>query len=193
MARPQVYDDALRRRLLEATVELVGRDGYDAVSLREIARVADTSTSAVYALFGSKQALYAAVIADGFATLAAQQSGASVEGLGALARAYRTWALEHPELYRLMFDGAALDSFPAHESADDELPASLGALYEAVAARMPGAPPEEVFPRVIATWAQAHGAVSIELAGIVPDVVAPEAVFEAVLASIAAGFDRRGG
>lgn len=184
MARRAIYDDALRRRLLEATVQLVSQRGYEAVSVREIAAAADTSPTPVYALFGSKQALYGAVIGDGFSSLAAGQHGG---GLGHLGRAYRSWALSHPQLYRLMFDGGALDSFPDEESADDELPASLGPLYLAVAERMPGRTPAEVMPYVIAAWAQVHGTVTIELAGIVPEVVDPDEVFEAVLASIAAG------
>lgn len=187
MARPPIYDDALRRRLLAVTADEVARRGIDAVTMRDIARLADTSTSAIYALFGGKDALVSAVIADGFASLAHTQRATAAAGLGHLGWAYREWALSHPQLYRLMFGGDGSDSLPEDESSA-EVPLSLRPLFAAVSERMPEAPDDDVVARTIATWAQVHGAVGIELAGMVPDMVSGEAVFGAVIDSIQAAF-----
>lgn len=187
MARPPVYDDALRRRLLDVTTDEVARRGIDQVTLRDIAHLANTSTSAIYTLFGGKDALFGAVIADGFASLARTQQDTAAAGLSHLGWAYREWALSHPQLYRLMFGGDGSDSLPEEESGES-LPSSLEPLFVAISGRMPGADEEDVATRAIATWAQVHGAVSIELAGIVPDMIPAEAVFDAVIRSIDAAF-----
>ena len=99
-------DETLRRRLLDSAASLIARDGAAFVSLRSIAATAGTSTTAVYSLFGGKAELLTAVLDDGFASFAASQQEAAAAGLEALGRAYRTWALEHPILYGLMFGGS---------------------------------------------------------------------------------------
>jgi AcrR family transcriptional regulator len=51
-----------RSRLLRAAAELFASQGYDAVSVDEVAAAADRSSGAVYAHFGSKQGLLRAVL-----------------------------------------------------------------------------------------------------------------------------------
>ena len=113
MARPTVYDDDLRTRLLEETAEVIDRDGPDRVVLREIARAAGTSTSAIYTLFGGKTELLAAVIEHAFRSFGDAQLTAEPQGLRALGEAYRAWSLAHPALFRLMFG----DRMPAEHAA----------------------------------------------------------------------------
>lgn len=59
MARPRVYSDDLRDKLLDAAVEVVADRGVGALSVREVAHLAGTSATAVYSLLGSKTALTA--------------------------------------------------------------------------------------------------------------------------------------
>jgi AcrR family transcriptional regulator len=51
-----------RSRLLRAAAELFASQGYDAVSVDEVAAAADRSSGAVYAHFGSKQGLLRALL-----------------------------------------------------------------------------------------------------------------------------------
>ncbi len=51
-----------RERLLSAAAELFASQGYDAVSVDEVAAAADRSSGAVYAHFGSKQGLLRALL-----------------------------------------------------------------------------------------------------------------------------------
>ncbi len=51
-----------RSRLLRAAAELFASQGYDAVSVDEVAAAADRSSGAVYAHFGSKQGLLKALL-----------------------------------------------------------------------------------------------------------------------------------
>lgn len=188
MARPSTHDTALRGRLLEEAAELVDKEGPERVSLREIARAAGTSTSAVYALFGGKTELLAAVVEDAFASFGRAQEEAEPEGLRALGLAYRAWALRHPARYRLMFGGALA---AAHEGVDPAV--SLGALLPLARTLLGTAtpPPEADLRATIAVWAQVHGAVSLELAGITPHHISPDVVYEAVLDGIAAAHPGR--
>jgi AcrR family transcriptional regulator len=55
-----------RRRVLEAGCELFALRGFDGAAMGEIARRADLSLKALYAVFKSKNDLFEAVIADGY-------------------------------------------------------------------------------------------------------------------------------
>lgn len=182
MARPVLHDEALRERLLEITAEVVDRVGPAALSLRSVAREAQTSTTAIYALFGSKAQLLAALLNESFASFGAAQAAAAGDGLSALGVAYRRWALDHPARYRLMFGGALMMSEEC--APDPELaPASMVPLRESVERlqREGVFRPEE--PAVVAAviWAQVHGMVSIELAGTLPQEADPDALYAATL------------
>jgi AcrR family transcriptional regulator len=54
--------EATRRRLLEAARDLFGEHGYDGVTVRMIAAAADANVALVHRYFGSKAALFAAVL-----------------------------------------------------------------------------------------------------------------------------------
>lgn len=121
-----MHDDAVRRRLLEVTGEVVSTAGADAVTVRDVAARAGTSASAVYALFGSRDALLAAVADEGFARFGAHLAavprtddpGADLLGLGL---AYRRSALADPHFYRVMFAVPA----PAGGAGAPETPAPV--------------------------------------------------------------------
>lgn len=183
MARPITHDANLRSRLIDVASAMIDRDGPERFSVREVAQRALTSTSAVYTLFGSKAELIAAVIADSFASFAGAQREAESRGLRALGEAYRAWALQHPDRYRLMFSGA-LAAGPHAPGEADELDALLP-----LARTLTGAAkisPDLDLRDTLAVWAQVHGAVSLELAGVAPPWVDPAAVYAAALDAIVA-------
>ena len=98
-ARAQLVDTA--RRLLEA-------GGPEAVQARKLASEIGASTMAVYTHFGGLAELLEALIREGFIALRAHVAAVAktddpmadffVQGM-----AYRQWALENPQLYRLIF------------------------------------------------------------------------------------------
>ncbi|WP_104087901.1 TetR-like C-terminal domain-containing protein [Arthrobacter sp. GMC3] len=164
MARPILHNDDVRAQLLEEAAALVAARGVAAVSLRDIAAAAGTSTTAIYSLFGGKQELLTAVVDDGFVSFAASQSEAAPDGLLALGRAYRRWALEHPSLYSLMFTGSLgtyIDCPPTPEVASDAITPLLTAVSGGLAAISSTEPPSAVAGAV---WGQVHGLVGLELA-----------------------------
>src|SRR3954452_10991299 len=101
-------DEPGREKLLEAGRELFGRQGYDATSVAEIGARAQIAKSVLYHYFGSKAALYRAVIqADGKALVdavatAVPPAGDPGERLRPGIDAYLRFLAEHPDTWRLM-------------------------------------------------------------------------------------------
>ena len=69
MGRPRIDDDTTRDELLAAAELLIAERGIDAVTVRDVARKAGTTTRAVYVLFGSKEQLLEALARRGFELL----------------------------------------------------------------------------------------------------------------------------
>lgn len=188
MARPVSHDAALRARLIETASALVDREGPERVSLRDVARAAETSTTAVYSLFGGKADLLAAVIEDAFASFGRQQAETEPQGLRALGVAYRAWALAHPDRYRLMFGGTIED---VDEKIDPSCTRSALVPLVRTLAGSGEVDADAALRDAVAVWAQVHGAVSLELAGVAPPSVDADAVYEAVLDAILAAHPGR--
>ena len=186
MARPVVHDQHVQDRLLAVTAELVDREGPARVTLRDVAAAAETSTTAIYSLFGGKSQLLTAAVDDGFRSFGESQRDAAKDGLLGLGRAYRVWALEHPALYRLMFGGALaayVDCSPTPEVASD----SMLPLVEAVVAAQSAGALREDDPALMAMaiWGQVHGLVSLELAQMNDPATDWASIYEAALESVA--------
>ena len=110
MVRHKIYPDDLRERLIAAALERLRTHASEQVSLRELAAQCDTSTNAIYSIFGGKDALIAAVIELARAELLDQvvlfdELDESLDVFGAAGRRYRAWARRQPDLYRLIFEG----------------------------------------------------------------------------------------
>ena len=189
MARSVVHTDSLRQELLAVTADLVDRDGPARVTLRDVAAAAQTSTTAVYSLFGGKSQLLTAVVDDGFRSFGDSQVAASPGGLQGLGVAYRTWALQHPSLYRLMFGGALaayVDCQPTPEVAADAMEPLRDAVATAQAAGVLLKAPVDVV--AVAIWGQVHGLVSLELAQVGPPDADWAAAYGAALDAVARGW-----
>jgi AcrR family transcriptional regulator len=104
-----------RERLIEAARQLFARDGFDAASVRDITARARANLGAITYHFGTKEALYHAVIerfatpiADRIAAISAE-SGPPLERLASALRAFMDHIWRHPEMPRLMLRELASD------------------------------------------------------------------------------------
>lgn len=110
MARPKVHDEATGEVLLGAAVRLLREGGPDRVSVRAVAEASGTSSRAVYAVFGSKQALVDAVAERGYRGLAALVDAVPVTDDPATdlvlagVDGFRAFATKEPEVFRLTFE-----------------------------------------------------------------------------------------
>ncbi len=113
MGRPKEHDEATRAALLQAAERLIEAHGVDELSLRTLADAADTTTRAIYSLFGSKDGLLVALAMQAFAYLGdgvrrsreTADPAADLVELG--VKMYRTFVRERPALFRLAFQRIA--------------------------------------------------------------------------------------
>ncbi|HEU5470413.1 MAG TPA: TetR/AcrR family transcriptional regulator [Actinophytocola sp.] len=194
MPRPRTHDEALRVRLLDRAGVLLSTKGAGALSLRRLAADVGTSTTAVYSLFGGKPALVRELFVEAFHRFgshlrAVPRTDDPGEDLIQLGLAYRRSALADPHLYPVMFTNT-VPGFEPDEQVGQEALAALTPLIEAVRAGIAAG----VFPDVPATmvvmscWGLAHGMVSLELNGYVPEELDPDAAYERVLRANLAGW-----
>lgn len=173
MARPQLYDDELRQRLLDRAAQIIAIEGVDRLSLRRVSSLEGTSTNAIYTLFGGKDQLVECVVVEADRSFTAAQESVALtrepaEDLQALGVAYRTWALQHPSLYAVMFDGRLPGPTTAPNDSCDQPPPSLVPLTKTVSAAhdLGLLEPATVAEAVASIWAMIHGLVSLEIAGL---------------------------
>jgi AcrR family transcriptional regulator len=136
----------------DAARELLERDGPEGLAMRALAEAVGAHPPAVYRHFPDKRAVEAAVVSEGLFEVGDAMLEA-LEGaddpLTSLSGAYRSWAHEHPHLYRLAF-GKPLD---VHVDPQAEQHAGK-ALREVTKGDVNAAR---------AIWASVHGLVSLEL------------------------------
>ena len=151
---------------MEQTSRLIAERGADQASVRLVANAAGTSTSAVYALFGGRDGLLAAVIDEAGARFAAhlaavESTADPLRDLLELGMAYRSSALDDPHFYRVMFDsGPAKLGDPNEEGTFAVL---RNAAQRCIDAGLCASTDAEHMASTL--WAFVHGLVQLELAG----------------------------
>jgi len=159
---------ARERAVLEAAARVLQKRGPDGFNVRDVAKAAGASTIVVYTLFGSRDALLAALQRDGLERLAHAYSsvpeGDSLERLGGLALAYRAFALANPQYYRAL---AVAPGANAEFTRIIRASRAFRVLVEMVERCMTEGALAPRDPEVVADalWALVHGMVSFELGG----------------------------
>jgi AcrR family transcriptional regulator len=155
----QEPETGLRARLVEVGVELVAREGAQALTLREIARRAGVSHGAPRRYFPTHLELLSAIARRGFGELAERVAAVAGDGTPApraqltrLAGAYLAFALENRGMYELMFRHDLLES--GHLGLRDTSLPLFGRLVELVGLVRP-----DLDARLVAgaLWANLHG------------------------------------
>jgi AcrR family transcriptional regulator len=184
-ARGRYHHGDLRNALLERALALVAERGPEGFSLREAAREVGVSPAAAYRHFADKDALVAAIGADGHGRLAAAMERAAsrvpgapgsrtraAETLLAIGDAYVEFAVRHPSHFRVMFgpclesEGFAPGCAPSGRDAFGILVGALDDLVATGAIR-----PEARAGAEISAWAGVHGLASLLVDGAI--VLAP--------------------
>lgn len=126
MPRAKQRTPALRDHVLQVAVDTLVRDGVTGFTTRKVAVGADTSTTAVYELFGDKAGLVREVFFEGFRLLhrhfdLLEETDDPRADLLAVITSYRTFARANPVLTELMFSRpfADFDPGPAERRAGD--------------------------------------------------------------------------
>jgi AcrR family transcriptional regulator len=164
----------LRSKILNAARSLFARQGYAAVTMREIARKIGYTATALYYHFPDKESLLRELCETDFRSLSDSfrrlgRVGDPVERIRRTGRAYVDFGLEHPQHYRLMF------MTPHPQPSPDELCIERGnpeqdayaflrqAVQEALAAGRFRPDLKDADLIVQALWAGVHGVVALHL------------------------------
>lgn len=157
----------LRAALLGAALDALEEGDEAGLSLRAVARRAGVSPNAPYRHFQSKDALLSALAAQGYNELRgclvqADSRAPSGGEFIAMALAYVDFAVQRPNLFRLMFGHPCTRSTPEKSAAAS----SVAAVLEArVAAEIPARDREAV---TIGSWSLAHGFTMLIIDGKIP-------------------------
>jgi AcrR family transcriptional regulator len=185
--------DATRDALRQAAHDLLATEGPGALTVRRLAAAAGMSTMNIYSRFGGKDGVVEELYLAGFRALAEQMEGDGASGdpmsdLEACGRAYRTFALQNPTYYSVMFDR----TIPGFEPSDDARAAALGTL-EALAHKLERAMDAGLLQRhdplqvAVSVWSTCHGLMSLELKDVAPPGIDWEGAYTRTLAALLAG------
>ena len=158
----------VRRKVLEAAIEISASEGPDAVSMREVARRSQVSHQAPYHYFGDRAGIFAAIAEEGFSLFATAMSEVfdkQKRPARMCFEAYLHMAREYPGHFRVMFrrDICGIESHPATREAADRAYAALEQLVERTLNRNVSADEKAVWASVM--WSIAHGFSSLLVDG----------------------------
>lgn len=200
-ARPRAYHHGdLKAALVDAGVDILRRDGLEALTLRAVARKAGVTQAAPYRHFQDRRALMGAVAERGFqrlqdAMLASMRGAGGRLGFKAIGLAYMQFALENGPEYRLMFGSelAATDDLPSLRGTARSV---LDFVAEGIAQLQKAGLVAAGDPRLLAVtaWSMLHGLATLTLdgqvAGVAPNT---EALVEEATRVIMFGLANRQG
>lgn len=190
------HSEAQRERILAAARELFASEGYEAVSMRKIARLIGRTPTTIYLYFRDKRDLITCISEEFFTQLVAaleKETEAAIElspreALERGLRCYVRVALAHPSHYR----AALLNPMPCKEAEGIEQgamsKAAQGFLVGAVARVLPPeTPPERIAANANACWLALHGLVS--MLTVAPNCFgsAPESTLDAMVSLLSKG------
>lgn len=196
MPDPRANGSDLRRTILDRTRHLLVEEGYNNLSMRKIARAVGCSATSIYLHFENKDALFHALIDEGFERLNEALQDAAAEHpdprvrLEVLSRRYVQFGLDNPEYYEVMFllHPERMARYPAekYRRARQNLDIFGEAFHDGAEAGHFDVDDPAVAASVL--WAALHGAAALLLARRVDVRIERDAFVEAVVRHAIAGF-----
>lgn len=162
----------MRRRIVDAAVQMIVEEGYEKVSIRNIADKIEYSPATIYLYYKDKDELLYDVQSQAFATLAEEfrekiNAEDPFKRLEQLAVAYLEFSRQHPELYDLMFIIKApmntLVEKEKWENGDPSYDALHGLMQECIEKKLVKF--KDATIATLSVWGFAHGLISLHLRG----------------------------
>lgn len=161
----------LRKAILDASWQLVMKDGWQALSIRKIADAVEYSVPVIYDHFANKEAILLELTKHGFQKLNGQLEAAKEKVSGpeaqieAMAYAYWKFAFENPAHYQVMY-GLGIPSCETVNQIPELADFSrhiLDPVRELIA--IGNKPETDPFLKLHTFWSMLHGLVSINMMG----------------------------
>ncbi len=167
--RREASRELMRVEILAAAQHIIRSQGFDALSLRALAKSVGVTAPALYEYFGNKDAILRAVFVQGseaMLTLMDQTIAESPPGLPkllAILNGYRTFARDEPDYFRLLFgtvDPTLALSDEDYQGMHTIFERFVGVIVDCIeAGELKPLPPLTVS---CALWALTHGAALLE-------------------------------
>lgn len=166
-----ILRDDVRTSILEASIALMNEGGLGSLSMREVARRAGVSHQAPYHYFTDREAILAELAGDGFDRL--YDYMASAIGLArnkiadknrAMGEAYIRFALNNPEVFRLMFRCEMVD-LKRYPHAKVKADRCFQLVATTLGVTLTDDKTDPNMTPVIASWSMAHGLATLMLEG----------------------------
>jgi AcrR family transcriptional regulator len=189
--RSPYHHGSLRVALIQASLQLIAREGIAALTLRKVAKMAGVTHAAPYAHFTDKEDLIAALKEEGFTELRKRiqqvmESGEANERevLAKSAAAYVQFALAHPAMFQVMFRNPLESGRPETSSRFVQPGQDVFAMLESAFQRTLVKKNESKLTSLMG-WAMIHGLVSLRIDGPLSHIV-PESEPEKAFQNLAA-------
>lgn len=165
---PRPPDPDLENRILNAAYKLWKKDGSKALTMRAVARAANTNTPAVYRRFRNRQDIVRALIRR-----TQQEFGSALQprrSVEEAVAAYLRYALSHPHEYELFYQylRELSGSIPPGRAPSLKQLRPNFAMMERKLSEQLGGTPEDHRRLGLALWALAHGTITLLLSKAVP-------------------------
>jgi AcrR family transcriptional regulator len=179
----------LREEILRSCFELVRSEGTSSLSMRRIAKEADTTTQMIYTLFGNKETLLEELYEAGSRRMLERARNTDpdqgpLEHLYQMGHQYREFALENRELYQAMFNRTLTDQTIVQKTELFDLTAD--ALEKCLEQGILEYGDPETITETF--WAGIHGSIGLELAGYYENEADAKAAYDETLRAIFDGY-----
>ncbi len=193
LERKEKQREEIRKMILEASMQLFVKEGFENVSIRKIADLIEYSPTTLYIYFKDKNEILFHLCEMGFeqmiaSNLALVQIESPIDRLYLLGENYINFGLENPEYYDLMFIQNApmktireqnLGHWPNGDIALETLKLII---QECMDKKL--IPTGDVATISMAVWAVAHGLVSLAIRQRLERLVEPDKVVQSMHESI---------
>jgi AcrR family transcriptional regulator len=181
-----------RSSLLVAAINILKRDGPNALTVRRVAEEVNASTKLIYTHFGSKSGLFEAVYLESFAALTEAFEKCLMDEdpkhhLLRVTRAYRDFALSEPDLYSIMFGDLGVGwevPLPIRRQAWT----SFKTVRSILSRCMNRENDNEAERAAYLLWAAMHGIVSLEIRKLLGESQDREGMFHDAVRAVCAQF-----
>lgn len=171
-------------QILAAASKLLAKGGVAAVTTRAVCEAAGVTAPTLYHHFGDKDGLLSVLVAQGVTAFMGSKRAnqRTSDALADLERGWGIWtgfALDHPQLFRLM-----VESTRNEPSVDQEAFDLMRAMIERLAAEGRLTTDAETAARTI--WAASNGVLSLFMQGVPADEItaAAQLLFDALIAKL---------
>ena len=193
---PRPSREEVHAAILLTVREIAATQGWPAVTVREVAKRIGYTAPIIYEHFGSKEDMLAALLKEAYQLLhqklveAAEGHEAGEDRLRAMARAYWDYALEMPELYKLMhgMDGAQCSNRTPREITKP----LVDFIAEELKQYNPGRINDSnVYAHVVEVWSILHGLLALYLTNCTQGYADGETVRDLIITDILTGLSKR--